>query len=228
MRYYYYSMNNVMNSLGFGKYKDTQMIHVIMNDIDYVAWMKEQNWITFSPTLVEFIKSLYQQMNSMEIDDIEVEELCESYLKIEQESKVVEERKQEEQEKEIGYVESLEELLGRKEIIENKNVIKNEWLKNIVQYFNLGMMLRDTKAGRIKWIIVEKKETRKNKYVIWGANAPMGMILLLREEKNLIDGSKCVENAFITNDKKEKYRVTSLDKGDIEILLQCIEKMSEI
>lgn len=127
---YDYSMNNVKEKLGFGKYRECTLEWVIINDRGYLKWMVEQSSKSFTKNLIEFINKIETASNRKGAFEIEYKKYLE---------------RQETQQKRRTDINNNQERTRKKR--QSVKIYKQD----IVDKMKDNSLYDDTVAGRIEW-----------------------------------------------------------------------------
>lgn len=221
-----FDMDSVTEEIGFGKYEYATLWDIMHDDIDYTAWLKSQNGITFSDTLSEFIREVYKQYDPYRADGRTFQEIYDEYLA--KEHRIKEEKNK--PKTESSGLDSKLNLLNaiannaREQAAKEEQYAQQEWLEFVVNYFDSCKMEDDTESGKLKWIVDEKKGSDVKRRIIYRADTKMGSILLMQESVLKEDEKWHMKFAFLSNDRKQKYMITKNNRGNIKNLRDQIKK----
>lgn len=220
-----FDMDSVTKEMGFGKYDYLTLLDVMLKDIDYLAWLKAQPGILFSDTLSEFIREVYKQYDKGRNDRKSILEIYAEYLNKEHDLKT---RKKQPSDSTSGLDAKLG-LLNSLVAESHKEQQRNEeaqkmWLSIVIGKFEYGDLEEDTRSGKIRWRIEEKRGSDVKRRTVYRADTKKGTIFLRLDSVKKEDDKWYTSAAFLSEDKKISWAITGKDLQLFKALLDEIKK----
>lgn len=227
-----YSMKNVNEPLGYGKYSSMSLMDLILLDPKYIDWMGKQDNIWFSDTLSDFFDAVKNGDTVEDIDDyifesdfqevsdaeFDIYALVDKYTKLETNS--FSEYVAEKEKKRI-------ELEKNRRMHEEtkRDIPTDDDLKQYVwKYFATGKMEQDTKDRKLHWKALREEKGKKNRKSVFRTKLSFGSVIFYEDATfNDADGKWYATYQFLI-DESISLRLRKTEMASPVTLKQAIYK----
>lgn len=212
-----FTMFNIEDPMGFGKYDYLSLMEVAFYEHDYLEWMRNQEYIWFSRTVESFLAEIvdsgfdyhseyygYDFMLDDEYEDFSLRKLIEEYTG--QEDEVFPKQIQLQQQRAENQRRHDESMKG---------VPTDDDIRNFIwRYYASGKMNEDTSFGKLRWKKIKSESGDTLKTAVYKTKFSLGELFLMKE------------SYFKEEDGKWYGRYTFITEDSLKVVIKKTEKTS--